>query len=161
MIEFDEKIFPNEYVIFKLSGKKSPSDVTLRSAEWAVLTQIDGNKSVAEIAQILSLTSDEAVSLFNSLYEKELIEVSSTQKPKVNYLSTDFFETLENELTKIIGPVAPLLLEEALWDIKASKEKFAKDKLPGLVEHISDEITDELKKVKFQQVMLKYLKEIN
>lgn len=160
MVEFDEKIFPNEYVIFKLSDNKSPSEVTLRSTEWAVITQVDGLKSVDEISQNLSLSSDEAVNLFNGLYEKELIEVSSTQKPKENFLDENFYAMLETELTKVIGPVAPLLLEESLWDMDSKKERFPMERLPELVEHISDEISDNDKKVKFQQVMLRYLKEI-
>ena len=151
-------IVSHEYVVFALSKTKSPSDVTLRSAEWAVITQVDGRKTIKEVAEILALNLEEAFDLFNSLYQKELISIVSTERVRENFVSEKFFEILQKEMTVIIGPVAPYVLEDTLWSMEADKEHFNMEKVPELIENLSDEITDNDKKVKFQQVMLETIK---
>lgn len=157
-MDSEHNIIPHEFVVFELSKSKAPSDVTLRSAEWAVITQIDGHKTIKDVAETLALNLEEAYNLFNSLYEKELISIVSTDKVKENYVSEKFFEILQKEMTAIIGPVAPYVLEDTLWAMEAKKERFKIDKVPELIENLSDEITDNEKKVRFQQIMLGTIK---
>ena len=99
MADLNNKIAFNDNAIFALSKSKSPSEVTLRSAEWAVITQIDGHKTVKDISGILSMGNDEAIGLFNELVQKELIELQSMEEDKVHYVPADFFKMLEAELT--------------------------------------------------------------
>ncbi len=157
-MEADKKIIPHEYVVFALSKSKSPSDVTLCSAEWAVITQTDGHRSVKEIAKILALSIEEAMDLFQGLNEKGLITILSTDKIKEEFVLVTFFDTLEKELTIIIGPVAPFVLEDTLWAMDGDKSKFKIDRVPELIESLSDEITDNDKRVQFQQIMLSNIK---
>ena len=158
MTETNNKFDPNDNAIFTLSKTKSPSEVALRSAEWAVITQIDGHKTVRDISDLLSLGKDEAAGLFNGLLEKELIELKSMDEAKINYVPVEFFNSLETELTKIIGPVAPLILEDTLMEMETSKDHYLPERVPELIEMVSEEIVDNQKKVKFQQVMLTHLK---
>jgi len=157
-VESEKNIIPHEFVVFGLSTSKSPTEVTLRSAEWAVITQIDGHKTIKEIAEILALSLDEAFNLFNGLYEKELIRIISTDRIKEEFVNDDFFETLEKQLTAVIGPVAPIVLEDTLWAMDTTQDRFSIDRIPELIENLSDEITDEDKKVEFQKLMLAKIK---
>ena len=158
MTDFNNNVVFNDNAIFALSKNKSPSEVTLRSAEWAVITQIDGYKSVKEIRELLSFSADEAISLFNELIQKELIELQSTDETKPNYVPAEFFTMLETELTKIIGPVAPLILEDTIMEMDTNKDHYLPQRIPELIEMVSEEIVDSEKKVKFQQIMLNQLK---
>jgi hypothetical protein len=158
LTDFNNKVVFNDSAIFTLSKNKSPSEVTLRSAEWAVITQIDGYKSVKDIRELLSFSTDEAISLFNELIQKELIELQSTDESKPNYVPAEFFKMLETELTKIIGPVAPLILEDTIMEMDTSKDHYLPERIPELIEMVSEEIVDSEKKVKFQQIMLNQLK---
>lgn len=158
MADLNNKVVFSDSAIFALSKSKSPSDVNLRSAEWAIITQIDGYKSVKDIRELLSLSTDEAVSLFNELIQKELIELQSTDETKPNYVPAEFFAMLETELTKIIGPVAPLILEDTIMEMDTSKDHYLPERIPELIEMVSEEIVDSEKKVKFQQIMLNQLK---
>lgn len=133
--------------------------MVLRSAEWAVITQVDGKKTVDQISKTLSMTLEEAFNLFIGLYEKGLIELCSTEKTVINYVSDAFFVTLEKELTSVVGPVAPFLIDDALKEMDAHKDSFLSDRATDLIELISDEISDEEKKVKFQSSMLQIIKE--
>jgi len=155
-----QNIIPHLDVVIILSRSKSPTDVNLRATEWAIITQIDGAKTIGQIAKTLALTEDEALDMFYGLYQKGLIEIVSTDLKKDAVVPDSFFQRMQDELTKIIGPVAPFVLEEALWDVNAVKENFRTDRVPELVEILSDEISDNQKKIRFQQVMLELIKEL-
>jgi hypothetical protein len=149
------------YSIYQICNGKPPSDIVLKSTEWAVITQLSDKKTVSDIAKILALTVEEAVALFSGLENKGLIKVISTRKPVKKIVSAPFFKRLENELLKIVGPVAPFLIEDALLEVGSGKNDFESEKIAELIEIISDEIADEEKKVEFQGVMLIQLKNMD
>lgn len=156
----NNRIIPDEFYVFALSRDKSPSEVTLRSAEWAIITQIDGQKTVGEIANILAMSYEEAINFFVGLYDVGLLRLVTTRKSEKHIVPDSFFEKLENELTRIIGPVAPYLIDDTLWNLDLNKDDFIAEKVPQLIEAISDEIPDEDKRIAFQQVMLDLIKEL-
>jgi len=160
MDEIQVKTLLNLDAIFKLSSAKSPSDATLRSAEWAIITQVDGQKSIDEIAKTLALSADEAINLFNGLFEKGLIELVSVTKAEKKLVSQAFFKVLNDELIKIIGPVAPYLIEDTLWEMEIKIENCDVKKIPEIIEAISEEIQDEMKRVEFQKIMLNEMKKV-
>jgi len=151
----------NENVVFSLAQDKSPAEVTLRSTDWAVITQIDGHKTVAEIASILALTMEEAVVHFTWLYDKGLLKYVSSDMGGEKVLPPVIFEKLENELMQILGPVAPYVIDDVLWTMEVKRSDFKLNKLAELIESISDEIEDEDKKLIFQQKMLLLIQETN
>jgi len=153
-----KSIIPHEQVVFNLSKDKSPGGMNLRSAEWAIITQIDGKKTLQEIALILALSQEEAINLFIGLYEKGLIGVQSTQKKEKSYVANSFFQTLEKELTAVIGPVAPFIIDDTLKEMELSQDQFQTNSVPDLIELLTDEISDNSKKIKFQTIMLDFIK---
>lgn len=150
----------NEYIVFALAQDKSPAEVTLRSADWAVITQVDGHKTIGEIAEALAFSIEEAITRFTWLYDKGLIKYVGTANSKKRVLPESFFAILESELTKIIGPVAPLVIEEVIWGMDAQRNAFDADNTAALIEAVGEEIPNEKKKLLFQQNMLKILKEL-
>lgn len=151
----------NEYTVFCLSKDKSPAEVTLRSADWAVITQIDGQKSVAAIAEILALSVPDAIAQFASLQDKGLITFLAVDKSRDVLVPESFFLTMETELTTLIGPVAPLVVEDVFWSMEVDKEALQANRAAELIEAVSDEIADEKKKLIFQQKMLLLIKAMN
>ena len=65
-----------------------------------------------------------------------------------------FFAQMEHELTKVMGPVATLVIDDEMAALGAAKDSFPRDRVAELVEKISAEITDEGKRASFQQTML-------
>ncbi len=151
----------NENVVFCLAQDKSPAEVTLRSTDWAVITQIDGHKTVGEIASVLALTMEEAIVHFTWLYEKGLLKYVSSDLGAEKLLPPTVFEKLETELTQILGPVAPYVIDDVLWAMEVERGEFKLNKLAELVESISDEIEDENKRLVFQEKMLLLMQEAN
>jgi len=74
-------------------------------------------------------------------------------------LSVDgtFFAQMEHELTKVMGPVATLLIDDGVATLGAAKDSFPRDRAAELVAKISSEITDEEKRASFQQNMLEVI----
>ncbi len=154
------KVIPHNYVIFSIKSKQSPTDIQLKSSEWAIITQVDGNKTVQKISDNLGLTEEESLQLFYGLFRKQLINIKEIQSPEKIFASSEFFVDLESTLVKTIGPVANYLINDVLWELNEKRDRFLKDRIPLLIESISHEINDEQKSVLFQQEMLTKIKNI-
>ncbi len=66
-----------------------------------------------------------------------------------------FFTQMEHELTKVMGPVATLIIDDEVAALDADKDAFPRHRVAALVEKVSSEIADERKRANFQQAMLK------
>ena len=40
------KVIPHNFVIFSIKSTQPPADIQLKSSEWDIITQVDGNKTV-------------------------------------------------------------------------------------------------------------------
>ena len=164
MTEEERKIIrrtiPNNFVIFSVISSQAAADAQLKSSEWAIVTQIDGNQTIQKIIENLSLEEDECLAILYSLFQKKLIQIRKIQTEDQIFVSEAFFQKIEDSLVKIIGPVANYLIADVMWELNETKEKFDKDKVPMLIEAISQEIKDEHKSVQFQQQMLNEIKNL-
>ncbi len=148
----------NKNAVCRLVAGKMPGEVSLNSMEWAVITQIDGERTVAEIARKLSFSLNEALPIFNALLDKGLIEVSEIKSDEIEFVPVSFFNRLEKILIQFIGPVATYVINDTLIELNAQRTKYPKTMVPELIELLSDEISDESKKIEFQKQMLNLLK---
>jgi len=153
-------VIPNNFVIFSVISSQAVTDAQLKSSEWAIVTQIDGVQTVQQIIDKLDFDEFECLSILYSLFQKKLIQIQKIQTEDQIYVSSQFFEKLENELVTIIGPVANYLIDDVMWELSEDRERFLKDKVPMLIEAISKEINDEQKSVQFQRQMLNELKNL-
>jgi len=68
-----------------------------------------------------------------------------------------FLSQVEHELTRVMGPVAPWIIDEELAAIGAGRDALPRDKAAGLLEKLSAEISDESKRSAFIKTVLKAL----
>ena len=152
---------PGKNDVLKLNPNKPTSEIKLKSAEWQIILQIDGNKKVQEIVDILGTDAGDVLLSISNLYQKGLILTEiSKQVPAIEYVDEEFFKVVESTLVHHIGPVAPYVISDVLLELEIEKDKFSKDNVPMLIESISQEIMDEGKRVQFQKEMLGYIKKI-
>ncbi len=144
-------------MVFRVSSKRSPSEMKLKSLEWAIVTQLNGEKSVSQIGEILALNNDETHELFERLEKAGLLELveNSGNDP---YVSAELFAEVEYRLTYYLGPVAAILIEDMLRELKRSKANLDKRQLPQLMELLAMEISSPEKRIEFQREMLQKLK---
>ena len=69
------KTFPHNFVVFTINTEHPPTEVQLMSSEWAVITQIDGEKTLQGIIDIIGMAEEEVLSLVFGLYKKALIQI--------------------------------------------------------------------------------------
>ena len=158
-MENKNKFLSQPHVVYKKSEIKSASGLNLRSAEWMVLTQVNGKNSIEEIAEIASMQVQEVTQILHNLFQLGLIEIYRQEKKEENILDASFFINIEQVLMNIIGPVAPFVIEDVLAETNQSKSKFPSERVAELIELICDEIQDDQKKIQFQTQMLNYIKQ--
>ncbi|MBW2039726.1 MAG: DUF4388 domain-containing protein [Deltaproteobacteria bacterium] len=161
--EWDQikEIIPSQDLVFKLSALRAPDEITLGHSEWSVLSQIDGNKTVGEIAEGLEMGEYDTARTIYKLFLSGLIEVAVEPKLKSKKtVDPGFFDFVEERLTKIIGPVAPVILEEEIRGVGEERSNFPLDKASILVEKVSGEISDDAQRIEFQKVVLGALRGI-
>jgi methionine synthase II (cobalamin-independent) len=151
---------PHNDVVFEIKQDKPETGLDLKSSEWAVLTQIDGMKSVQTILNNLTFSEEEGLRFFYNLYVNGLVAVKDVRKKDQDFVMPSFFTALEEILIKIIGPVAGYIIDDVLWEMDQTREKFLKEQVPILTESISQEISDDGKRVLFQQEMLEIIKKL-
>jgi len=152
------RVFPNYKVLIKINPDNPPTASNLSLTEWKVIMQVDGKKNLQNIIDELSIGEEESLAIFHELYKKNLIEIVVQDDVQEQLAGEEFFQNLENILVKIIGPVAVYIINDVLWELNETREKFVVEKIPSLTESISREILDEIKKVQFQKDMLKLIK---
>lgn len=146
-----------EDMVFKLSHKRSPSDVKLRSLEWAIVTQLNGEKTVAQIGEILALSPEETQAMFTRLRDEGLLVLVGTPE-KDSRVPLEVFDHILFRLTYYLGPVASVIMEDVLADLKRKRENLERRQLAILVELLSLEISNPDNRYEFQKEMLKKIK---
>lgn len=139
-----------ENMVFRLSSQRSPQQVKLLHLEWAVVTQLDGEKTVGQISDILALSKTEMQDIFKNLLKEGLLELVSVS-PDNLYLQPGLFVEIEYELTTLMGPVAGVLIEEVLQSMRKSRDQFEKNALASLIDLLSSHINDTEKQIEFQR----------
>jgi len=152
------KFLSYPHAVYKKSEKESPEGHDLKTPEWAVYAQIDSRKSIEDISVILATDIQDITGRMRTLYFSRLVDVAEAKKLEARYISAAFFREMEQALTSIVGPVALYVIEDALAKNDLLKTSILKEKISELVELASDEIDDDDKKIKFQTIMLDYIK---
>ncbi len=148
-------------VIFKLANKELSGEVTLTPATWRVLVQFDGVRTVAEIARALGMEESAVAQVADKLSRSGILQVATggggPARPTINGA---FFDQLLAEFARVIGPLAEFTLEDEIGSMGESREGFPRDRIPELVERLSQAVPDEARRVKFQQIMLGAIRKI-
>jgi len=147
--------------IFAFSPDCSTESIELQPDEWKVIAYVNGNRTVSQIVE-LSDRDDYTVAkvLFRLFSIGLLYKVEQPQKETGKILAPEFFVFIEKELGKAIGPVADLIIMEQIAKLGETKETLSINRLPLLIEKLSDEISNDEKKQRFQQTMLLKLKDL-
>jgi hypothetical protein len=126
--------------------------IRLKKEDWDILARIDGRRSLQEISDELYMAPLDLVKTINRFREAGLIG-EGTRYPETAYAAfgEEFLSSLERELILAVGPLAPMLLIEALKDLEETPELFTTDKITILLEKLSNAIPAEENRLRFQQ----------
>lgn len=138
--------------IYQLAIRAVPTDIRLCKTEWDVLTEVDGESTVKDISKKTRLKPNVVKLAIYNLLEEYLIE--QIDLPTDIYVDVQEIKKIEVQLVRILGPVAGIVMDDVLADMKLTRSTIKKDDVYAFVESVSNEITDSNKKVEFQEQML-------
>jgi hypothetical protein len=95
---------------------------------------------------------------FYLLVESRLINEIDAEEAA--YIDVENIENLETQLTKILGPVATIIIDDVLIEMNLTRSTIKFEEIYSFVEAVSNEITDDDKKLEFQEIMLFILKKV-
>jgi len=145
--------------VFNISPSGSTNTVSLKPIEWQVLAQINGERSVIEIGEILELHEFEVARLIYSLTTAGLLhEASDARSAFREIVDEEFFVQLNEFFTDVMGPIGPVIIEDEIKLLGEDHAAFPKGKAAELVERISLEISESEKRAEFQKNMVKVLR---
>jgi hypothetical protein len=128
--------------------------VKLAKDEWDVLARIDGRKSIEDLCFEMDLTPLEVVKSIQRFRTAGIIGIGH-RRPETGstVFGTDYLSALEKELKLAVGPVASIVLEEALKDLHMAGGPLAEDQIEVLLERLSQAIPEAGKRSGFQQAV--------
>ena len=142
-------------LVFKRSARKDSGNVSIDTRGLEVLMEIDGKKNLGAIAQKTGLDMTALRSVISGLVKQNLIQQSSNG---VKMLGDEFQKMLESELALAVGPIAEVLVEDALSDLRMKPGQIPYSKAAELVELVSRDIQREEKKSTFIKTMIGVIK---
>ncbi len=145
--------------VFNLSPSGSTNTVSLKPIEWQVLAQVNGERSVVEIGEILNLHEFEVARIIYSLTTAGLLhEITDAKSTFREIVDESFFTQLADIFTDVMGPIGPIIIEDEIRLLGEDRSAFPQDKASELVERISLEISDSAKRAHFQKQMVLVLR---
>ena len=157
------QVVPSSNAIFRLASRPA-ADVQLRAEDWSVLTQLDGEKTVTEIAEASQLNELFTSKIICRLQELGLIELAAIQMneaaPAVDAVDDAFVNQIEADLIQAIGPMAAIIVDDCAEQMGHRRGEIPKDAIPELVERLANEIADPARRNKFQEAMLDRMKDL-
>lgn len=155
------KVVPSKDAVFALSADGMVGAVSLQPGEWRVLSHVNGSTSVGEIAGLLGQDELAVSKVLSGLMNAGLLEVGGKlQVTPGASINPGFFSQLDKEFVDIMGPLGPMIIDEAVAGLGERREAFPRAKVAALVECVSAEISASDQRAHFQQAMLDLLKKV-
>jgi hypothetical protein len=139
---------------FRKVIRKDSDEISLDADMIRLLIAIDENKSLYKIAEEVDMQAPTLKSTLSKLLEQGLIE---PVKKDIAYLDHLFLEALRINLSKVIGPMAEILIEDVVEDMNLKASEIPANQAAELINNLSLEIPDEKDRIEFKKSMLAIL----
>jgi hypothetical protein len=153
-----KEVIPSPNTLFRLSLQKSPENENVNADQWNVLALCNGTKTVSEIAETLNWDEFRtSKTIFQLVQSGSLERVGEHTPVKKKTVSENFFLMVEAELKKVIGPMAPIIIDDKLSDLGATKDSLGQDQASSFIDRLSEEVSRDSKKKEFLRIMMGFL----
>ena len=155
------RVVPNMDAIPQLARKAPGPTITIDGRDWELLALINGERTAADLA---TATGSEDIDMARNLYRLKmagLVELSAAQAaaPQQRAVAGPaFFQALTTAVAGALGPLAEIIIDDAVEELGFTRATFPRDTVSALAERISAEIREPEKRVRFQQTMLQMLR---
>ena len=123
-----------------------------------MLALANGSRTVLEIAKALGWDEFRTAKVIFQFVQAGLLEKGEERSvPSKKYLGGNFFQRIESELKKIMGPVAPYIIDDRLIEFGESQDSFPQDRASSFIEALSEEIHSDQRRKEFKRTMVELL----
>jgi hypothetical protein len=141
-------------LVFQLSVKNEPGELTLDKEMLAVIRELDGKRTIGTVAKNIGLELDKLKEIIAKLLTHGIIALVNQSMPM---MKEDFFIYLTDQLSLATGPMAEVLIDEAVASLNYNLSNFPKHRVQELIDLLTSKIFREEKKVAFKQNLYKKL----
>ena len=134
--------------------RKDNNEISLDADMIRLLIAIDENKSLYQIADEVEMEDAALNKNLSKLLEQGLIEPVKKDLPVLDKI---FLQALKINLSKTIGPMAVILIEEVVSDMELTAPEIPVHQAAELIAALSHEIPDEIKRIEFKKSMMDIL----
>ena len=139
----------------KITGLKG--EISLSGKALKLLTLLDGQTDIKTISRKMEISLSEIRPLLSKLIRHGIIEES---QKKITMLDPQFLGYMAGQLSRITGPIAKVMVEDAVIEISGGSSGVPKNQASELVDALGRQIPNEKKKIEFIKNMLEKLKEL-
>lgn len=143
--------------VYRRSVTNDLGEVSLDSRMLTLIMQLNGEKNAATLAGELGMNLSDVRMVLARLDQLGLIEEVVLSVPT---FSADFYPFLADQLSKAMGPMAEILLEDLLTEMNLNRESISLTHAAELVDALARELPRDEKRVTFQQALLAKLKSL-
>jgi hypothetical protein len=154
------RVIPSADSVPRLSQEAPAHGIMLQPHEWQIIARINSHDSISEIAG--NLRTEELILMQSlvPLVNAGLVLLDSVVKaaPIRQTVGPHFWATLTTAVANAMGPLAEIIIDDAIADMNTTRDTFPREQVSALAERISAEIRDIDKRVAFQQTILGLLR---
>jgi hypothetical protein len=153
-----QAVIPSAQTVFRVIEPLPGGQAQLQPNDLLLLKHVDGTNSILDILRCTGWTELEVYSRMFRCHQLGLLEKSGTSaaSPGEN-VAAALVDQVSHELTKYLGPIAPLLVDESLDAWGFSRERFPAAAVGELLERIGREIADEHLRTRFLKTGIELL----
>ena len=137
--------------------RKDNDQVSLDADMIHLLIAIDENKSLYQIAEEVDMGNATFNKALSKLLDQGLI---GPVKKDIPVLDQSFIETLRINLSRAIGPMAEILIEDMAAEMELTPSEIPINQAAELIANLSLEVPDEENRMQFKKSMLAILNKI-
>ena len=143
-------------LVFKRTPNHDPGEFSLDSSMLSLLMELNGEDNLGTVAQRVGLDLNTMKTVISKLYRLKLVMPVKSAVPLVDQ---EFLAFVRKEFTLAIGPLAGVLIEDAIGDMGYKENRIPAHRAAEFVELLARDITREEKKNLFKMNMFKALKQ--
>jgi len=139
-------------LVFQLSAKNEPGELSLDKEMLAVIRELDGKKSIGTVAKNTGFELDKLKEIIAKLLTHRIIALVNQSMPMVK---EDFFVYLTDQLSMATGPMAEVLIDEAVASLDCSQSNLPRHRVQELIDLLAPKIFREEKRAVFKENLYK------
>lgn len=143
---------------FRKTVRKDSQTVSLDADMIRVLLAVDESKNIQRLAAELEMGEAALKQNITRLIAQGLVEPVDKQRHPA--LDRSFLQTLRMNLSRVVGPMAEILLEDWVAEMHINPTSIPLDLAAELVNHLAHEIPEESGRLQFKKSMIPILNKV-